>query len=248
MIMQPTTSILLIMRQGVCIQKLKEPAVVAFSLCKDYMLGDIVVKALKDVSFQVDEGEFVSISGPSGSGKTTLLNIIGGLDTATSGSIKVFGHDLSAHDEDFLATFHCAYIGFVFQSYNLISTLTSLENVAFAIEIAGWSAEKALKKAEKLLKTVGLSHRSDHFPSQLSGGEQQRIAFIRALANDPLLVLVDEPTGNLDFKTGFEVVKILEGLKQKGKTVIVATHDERIIELSNLKLRMLDGRISEADE
>jgi len=114
--------------------------------------------------------------------------------------------------------------------------------------MAGWSAGQAVNRAKKLLKTVGLSHRANHFPSQLSGGEQQRIAFIRALANDPPLVLVDEPTGNLDFKTGWEVVKILEGLKEKGKTVIVATHDERIIELSNRKLRMFDGRIAAIDE
>jgi len=227
-------------------QKLKEPVVVASSLCKEYVLGGFSVKALRDISFQVVEGEFVSISGPSGAGKTTLLNIIGGLDTPTSGSIKVFGHDLNARDEDFLATFRCAYIGFVFQSYNLISTLTSLENVAFAMEIAGWPAKRAVKRAQKLLKTVGLSHRADHFPSQLSGGEQQRIAFIRALVNDPPLILVDEPTGNLDFKTGLEVVKVLEGLKEKGKTAIVATHDERIIELSNRTLHMLDGRIVES--
>jgi len=228
--------------------KSKEPVVVASSLRKEYPLGDVLVEALKDVSFQVAEGEFVSITGPSGAGKTTLLNIIGGLDTPTSGSIRVFGHDLSARDEDFLATFRCAYIGFVFQSYNLVSTLTSLENVAFAAEIAGWSARQAVKRARKLLKTVGLSHRADHFPSQLSGGEQQRVAFARALANSPPLVLVDEPTGNLDLKTGLEIVMVLEGLREKRKTVIVATHDERIIELSNRTLRMLDGRIVEVDE
>jgi len=226
----------------------REPAVVASSVSKEFQLGDVIVKALKDVSFQVAEGEFVSVSGPSGAGKTTLLNIIGGLDAPTGGSIRVFGHDLNARDEDFLATFRCAYIGFVFQSYNLISTLTSLENVAFAMEIAGWPAKRAVKKARKLLKAIGLSHRADHFPSQLSGGEQQRIAFIRALANDPPLVLVDEPTGNLDLKTGLEVVKILEGLREEGKTVIVATHDQRIIELSNRTLRMLDGRIVGFDE
>jgi len=229
-------------------EKSKEPAVVVSSLSKEYQLGDVTVKALSDVSFQVAEGEFISISGPSGAGKTTLLNIIGGLDTPTSGSIKVFGHDLSTHDEDYLATFRCAYIGFVFQSYNLISTLTSLENVAFAMEIAGWPAKRAVKKAKNLLKTVGLSHRADHFPSQLSGGEQQRIAFVRALANDPPLILVDEPTGNLDLKTGLEVVEVLNGLKEKEKTVIVATHDERIIGLSNRTLRMLDGRIVGVDE
>lgn len=229
-------------------ERLEEPVVVASSLSKEYQLGDATVKALKDVSLQVAEGELVSISGPSGAGKTTLLNIIGGLDTSTSGVIKVFGHDLSTHDEDYLATFRCAYIGFVFQSYNLISTLTSLENVAFAIEIAGWPAKRAVRKAKKLLETVGLSHRADHFPSQLSGGEQQRVAFVRALANDPPLVLVDEPTGNLDLKTGSEIVGVLEGLKKQGKTLIVATHDERIIKLSNRTLCMLDGRIVEVNE
>lgn len=227
---------------------MKEVVIKASSVCKEYTLGEITVKALNDVSLQVTKGEFVSITGPSGAGKTTLLNIIGGLDTLTSGSINVFGHDLSARDEDFLATFRCAYIGFVFQSYNLISTLTSSENVAFAMEIAGWPTKRAVRRAKTLLKTVGLSGRADHFPSQLSGGEQQRVAFVRALANKPLLLLVDEPTGNLDFKTGLEIVKILERLREKGKTVIVATHDERIMELSNRILRMLEGRIVEVNE
>lgn len=217
-------------------------------MCKEYTLGEIVVKALTDINLRVTKGEFVSVTGPSGAGKTTLLNIIGGLDTVTSGLISVFGHDLSARDEDFLATFRCAYIGFVFQSYNLISTLTSSENVGFAMEIAGWSTERAMRRSGTLLKTVGLSHRADHFPSQLSGGEQQRVAFIRALANKPPLLLVDEPTGNLDFKTGTEIVKILERLKAKGKTVIVVTHDERIIDLSDRTARMLDGRIVEFNE
>jgi len=229
-------------------EKPREIVVAVSSLSKEYQFGGVTVEALKDVDFEVAEGEFVSISGPSGAGKTTLLNIIGGLDSPTSGSVKVFGHDLSTHDEDFLATFRCANIGFVFQSYNLVSTLTSLENVAFAMEIAGWSARKAVKRAKKLLKTVGLSHRADHFPSQLSGGEQQRIAFVRALANNPPLILVDEPTGNLDLKTGLEVVEVLRELREKGKTVIVATHDERIIRLSNRTLRMLDGRIVGVDE
>jgi len=228
-------------------KKPKEPAVIASSLCKEFQLGNVTIKALKDVSLNVTESEFVSICGPSGAGKTTLLNIIGGLDQPTSGTIKVFGHNLSERDEDFLATFRCSYVGFVFQSYNLISTLTSLENVAFAMEIAGWPAEKAVKKARKLLETVGLSHRADHFPAQLSGGEQQRIAFIRALANDPPLILVDEPTANLDLKTGLEVVGILEKLKEERKTVIVATHDESIVKLSDRTLHMFDGRI-EADE
>jgi putative ABC transport system ATP-binding protein len=218
-------------------------AVVASSLHKEYHIGDVIIDALKDVNLEVAEGEFITIHGPSGAGKTTLLNIIGGLDKPTTGKVVVFGHDLVASDEDFLATFRCAYVGFVFQSYNLISTLTVLENVAFPIEIAGWEGKRVTERAKKLLEIVGLSHRANHFPSQLSGGEQQRVAFARALANDPPLLLVDEPTGNLDLETSFEVVHILEKLKAEKKTIIVATHDERIMQLANRTLQLRDGRI-----
>jgi len=218
--------------------------VVASSLCKEYRVSEHVVNALKDVNFEVAEGEFVCIYGPSGAGKTTLLNIIGGLDKPTSGKIIVLGHDLLSYDEEFLATFRSTYIGFVFQSYNLISTLTALENVAFPAEIAGFSGRKARQRAEKLLKRVGLSHRVNHFPSQLSGGEQQRVAFARALVNKPLLVLVDEPTGNLDLETGLEVVRVLEKLKSKKYTVIVSTHDERIVQLADRTMRLQNGSIT----
>ncbi|MDH5664601.1 MAG: ABC transporter ATP-binding protein, partial [Candidatus Bathyarchaeota archaeon] len=200
------------------------------------------------LDLEVEKGEFVSIYGPSGAGKTTLLNLIGGLDKPTSGKVVVFGHDLGTYDEDFLATFRCAYVGFVFQSYNLISTLTAIENVAFAVELAGWPRERIGKRSENLLKLVGLEHRANHFPAQLSGGEQQRVAFARALANDPPLLLADEPTGNLDVETGLEIVRILEKMKTKGKTVIVATHDERILELANRTLRLHDGRIMDTNE
>jgi putative ABC transport system ATP-binding protein len=213
------------------------------SVCKTYRVGDITIEALKGVDLQVAEGEFVSIHGSSGAGKTTLLNIIGGLDKPTSGNVVVLGHNLLDCDEDFLATFRCAYIGFVFQSYNLISTLTAIENVAFPIEIGGWKEERVSERSEKLLEIVGLSHRANHFPSQLSGGEQQRVAFARALANDPPLLLVDEPTGNLDFETSREIVSILEKLKAENKTVIVATHDERIMQLAKWRLQLLNGKI-----
>jgi len=216
-------------------------AVVASSLCKEYQVGGHTVTALKDVNLEVAEGEFVCIYGPSGAGKTTLLNIFGGLDKPTSGKIVVLGHDLMSYDEEFLATFRSSYIGFVFQSYNLISTLTAIENVAFPAEIAGISGREARQKAEKLLKRVGLSHRINHFPSQLSGGEQQRVAFARALVNNPLLVLVDEPTGNLDLETGLEVVKVLEKLKSKKYTVIVSTHDDRIVQLADRTMRLQNG-------
>ena len=225
-----------------------EKVVLASSLCKEYQIGDSVIEALTDLDLEVAKGEFVSIYGSSGAGKTTLLNIIGGLDEPTSGKIVVFGHDLTAYDEDFLATFRSAYVGFVFQFYNLISTLTAFENVAFPLELAGWSGERVRRRAEELLRLVGLSHRANHFPAQLSGGEQQRIAFARALANDPPLILVDEPTGNLDLETGLEIVRILENLKEKGKTVIVVTHDRRIMQLAGRTLHLQDGRIVAVDE
>ena len=220
-----------------------EIAVIASSLRREYHIGDITIEALKGLNLEVTEGEFVTIHGPSGAGKTTLLNIIGGLDKPTTGEVVVFGHNLNASNEDFLATFRCAYIGFVFQSYNLISTLTALENVAFPIEIAGWEGKRASERATKLLEIVGLSHRANHFSSQLSGGEQQRVAFARALANDPPLLLVDEPTGNLDLETSLEIVHILERLKAEKKTIVVATHDERIMQLANRVLHLRNGRI-----
>lgn len=215
----------------------------ASSLCKIYEVGDVKVEAFKDVSFSVEKGEFTVISGPSGCGKTTLLNIVGGIDKPTSGEIIVFGEDLSVKDEDFLADFRCHKVGFVFQSYNLVSTLTVAENVAFPMEWARKSEDHIEKRVGELLAMVGLQHRAAHFPSQLSGGEQQRVAFARALANDPPLLLVDEPTGNLDVKTSQKIVQILEKLKSDGKTIIVATHDEHILRLADQKLRLEDGKL-----
>lgn len=227
---------------------MREKAVLASSVCKEYRIGDFVVEALKDLNLEVAKGEFISVYGPSGAGKTTLLNLIGGLDKPTSGEIVVFGHDLGKHNEDFLSTFRSKYVGFVFQSYNLISTLTSLENIKFPIELAGKSGEYTEKRGKGLLKLVGLSHRVDHLPSQLSGGEQQRVAFARALANNPPLILVDEPTGNLDTETGLEIVRILEKLKAKGKTIIATTHDERVMQLANRVLQLRNGRITTENE
>jgi len=224
-------------------KKKKETVVSASSLCKEYQIGDITIEALKDLNLDVVEGEFVSIYGPSGAGKTTLLNIVGGLDKPSKGKIIVFGHQLDTYEENFLATFRSVFIGFVFQSYNLISTLTAIENVAFPTELAGMPKEQAKERSENLLQRVGLSHRANHFPAQLSGGEQQRVAFARALANDPPLLLVDEPTGNLDTETGLEIVRILKKMKEEGKTVIVATHDERIMQLANRIIHMQNGRI-----
>ncbi|MEM2111834.1 MAG: ABC transporter ATP-binding protein [Candidatus Bathyarchaeia archaeon] len=191
----------------------KEKAIIALSLRKEYKVGNSVVEALKDLNLEVAEGEFVAIRGPSGAGKTTLLNIIGGLDKPTSGKIIVLDHSLASYNEDFLATFRCSYVGYIFQSYNLISTLTTLENIAFPIHLAKLPINHIEKRTKELLNLVGLGDRANHFPQQLSGGELQRAAFARALANDPPLFLADEPTGNLDLDTGLNIIKILQGLK-----------------------------------
>jgi len=221
-----------------------EKTVVSASfLSKTYQIGEIKVEVLRDVNFGVEKGEFTVICGASGSGKTTLLNIIGGIDRPTSGEIVVFDEELSLKDEDFLSDYRCNNVGFVFQAYNLVSTLTVAENVAFPMEWTRKPADNIRKRVEELMETVGLEHRADHFPFQLSGGEQQRVAFARALANDPPLLLVDEPTGNLDTKTSLKVIQILQKLKHDGKTVIVATHDERILALAEQKLLLEDGRL-----
>jgi putative ABC transport system ATP-binding protein len=220
----------------------------ASSLSKIYGKNEVRVEVLKDVDLDVEKGEFIVIGGPSGSGKTTLLNIVGGIDKPTSGRIIVFGEDLEAKDEDFLASFRCNNIGFVFQSYNLVSTLTVAENVAFPMEWARKEENHVRKRVEELLGLVGLQHRAEHFPFQLSGGEQQRVAFARALANDPPLLLVDEPTGNLDVKTSKRIIQILAAMKNEGKTIIVATHDEQISELAHQELYLEDGRLTSENE
>lgn len=228
--------------------KSKNFAVLASSLCKEYEVGDVKIEALKNVNLEVENGEFVAISGPSGSGKTSLLNIVGGIDKPTSGKIFVLGEDLGVKNEDFLADFRCTKVGFVFQSYNLVSTLTVAENIAFPMEWARKSEEQITKRVRELLELVGLQHRANHFPSQLSGGEQQRVAFARALANDPPLLLADEPTGNLDTKTSQKIVEILVKLKDAGKTIIVATHDLQILELADKRLLLEDGRLVSLNE
>ncbi len=156
---------------------MKENVIVASRLCRQFEIDDVIVEAVKNLELTVQEGEFISIYGPSGAGKTTLLNLMGALDKPTSGKIVIFDHDLGKYDENFLATFRSAYIGFVFQSYNLISTLTASEHIAFVVELAGWSRERVKDRSETLLKLVGLEHRANHFPAQLSGGERQRVAF-----------------------------------------------------------------------
>lgn len=225
-----------------------ETVVRASLLNKSYHTGDVEVVVLKDLNLSVEKGDFVAVSGVSGSGKTTLLNIIGSIDKPTHGEIMVFGENLSSKDEDFLANFRCTNIGFVFQSYNLVSTLTVAENIAFPMEWLRKPSGQIEKRVSGLLTMVNLEQRREHFPYQLSGGEQQRIALARALANDPPLLLVDEPTGNLDTKTRLKIIEILQKLKDEGKTIIVATHDERILMLADQRLHLEDGKLVSQNE
>ena len=225
-----------------------ESVVATESLNKAYQLGEAEVEVLKGITLTVAKGEFVAVCGPSGSGKTTLLNIISGIDKPTSGRILVLGEDLTVQDENFLAEFRCSHVGFVFQSYNLVSTLTVAENVAFPMEWIRKPTAEIESRVVQLLETVGLQHRAKHFPSQLSGGEQQRVAFARALANDPELILADEPTGNLDTKNVQKITQVLKLLKAEGKTVIVATHDPELMQLADRQVWLEDGRLAREDE
>ena len=223
-----------------------KPVVTAVSLCKAYQMEDTTVEVLKDINLTVQNGQFVAIYGPSGAGKTTLLNMISGIDKPTSGKITVFDQDLTQQNEDVLAEYRCNQVGFVFQSYNLISTLTVAENIAFPMEWKRTPPEEIKKKVTELTQTLGLQHRANHFPAQLSGGEQQRVAFARALANNPPLLLCDEPTGNLDTKNGQKIIQILQTLKSEGKTIIVSTHDSDIMPLADLKFYIEDGKLATA--
>jgi putative ABC transport system ATP-binding protein len=222
--------------------------VYAEALGKTYQVGDLKLEVLKDITLSIPKAKFIVICGPSGSGKTTLLNIIGGIDKPTSGKIFVEGQDLTVQDEDFLSDFRCNNVGFVFQSYNLVSTLTVAENVAFPMEWTRKPEQEIEKRVTELLETLGLQHRANHFPAQLSGGEQQRVAFARALANDPQLILADEPTGNLDGKNAQKITQVLQLLKERGKTVIVSTHDEQIRELADQVLCLEDGKLASKNE
>lgn len=222
----------------------------AVSLCgvyKRYELGDTPIDVLEDVSLDVFYGEFVAIRGASGAGKTTLLNIVSGIDRPSSGRVIAFGEDLSGKNEDELSDFRCYKVGFVFQSYNLVSTLTVAENIAFPMEWARKSSEDIETRVSELLRSFGIQSRERHFPDQLSGGEQQRVAFARALANDPLLVLADEPTGNLDAVNANKIIDILGLLKREGKTVMVSTHDERIVQLADRIFYLENGTLASSN-
>jgi len=191
-------------------------------------MGDNVVKALDDINIIIEKGDFVAIMGPSGSGKSTGMNLTGSLDLATKGDIFLDGINIEQLSESELAQIRGQKIGFIFQSFNLIPNLTALENVTLPMMFQGVDKEKRIKKAEKVLEKVGLKDRMDHYPNQLSGGQQQRVAIARALANNPDIILADEPTGNLDTKTGEIVIEFLQKLNKEGRTIIIVTHDPEL--------------------
>ncbi|MDP2718504.1 MAG: ABC transporter ATP-binding protein [Dehalococcoidia bacterium] len=211
------------------------------NVSKIYDIGNIQVHALREVTLDIMEGEFIVFLGPSGSGKTTLLNLIGGLDQPSVGRVEVNGIDITRLNENRLTRFRRTQVGFIFQFFNLIPTLTARENVEFAGELVRGS-----RPAREILRDVGLTERMNHFPSELSGGENQRVAIARALAPDPPILLCDEPTGNLDFETGKLIFKLLRTLNsERLKTIIVVTHNSPVGEIAHRVVRMRDGQIAE---
>lgn len=218
-------------------------------LHRHFQMGQETVRALDGVEAYIDQGDFVGIIGPSGSGKSTLLYMLGGLDQPTSGSIWVEGENISELDEDGLAKFRQQKIGFIFQSFNLIPTMTAVQNVEFPLIFARVEPKERFRRAKRLLDLVGLGDRLDHKPTELSGGQQQRVAIARALVNDPPIVLADEPTGNLDTRSGGEVINILQRLNgEEGRTIIMVTHDQSLLSVTTKQIRIRDGRILENDE
>ena len=213
------------------------------NLTKDYETGTQVVSALKGINLSVEKGEFLSIMGPSGSGKTTLMNIIGCLDSPTNGSYYLNDKSVSKLDDDELAKIRNEEIGFVFQSFHLLARNTAFDNVMLPLKYAGLSKEEATKKSNNVLDLVGLSSRSKHTPAELSGGQQQRVAIARALVNEPSILFADEPTGNLDSKTGQDVMKIFKDLNENGQTIILITHEDSIAKQSNRIITIMDGLI-----
>jgi len=213
---------------------------------KEYAEGKVA--ALRGINLKIKKGDFISIMGPSGSGKSTCMNLIGLLDSPTKGKVFVDGKDVSKLDDDSLARMRGKKLGFIFQQFNLIQTLTAKENVLLPIMFQQTLTPELNQKAVELLKSVGLGDRVNHRPSQLSGGEQQRVAIARSLINEPEILLADEPTGNLDSKTGEQIMKILEDLHHKGKTVVVITHDPRIAGYAHERVNIIDGQIAKDHE
>tara|TARA_B100000212_G_scaffold182523_1_gene137426 strand:- start:367 stop:1044 length:678 start_codon:yes stop_codon:yes gene_type:complete len=212
-------------------------------LRKEYEVGNQKINALKGINLSVEKGEFLSIMGPSGSGKTTLMNIIGCLDSPTQGTYSLNGKIVSSMDDDSLAKIRNEEIGFVFQSFNLLAKNSALNNVLLPLKYAGLEKSDAIKKANDVLQKVQLDDRKNHTPAELSGGQQQRVAIARALVNDPSIIFADEPTGNLDSKTGTDVMNLFKELNKSGQTIIIITHEDSIAQQSNRIITIKDGLI-----
>jgi putative ABC transport system ATP-binding protein len=219
-----------------------KPFVMIRKLWKTYQMGNTRVDALAGVDLDIPRKSLTVVMGPSGSGKSTLLYLLGGLDRASSGSIEVDGQKLEEMDENALALFRRNTVGFIFQSFNLISSMDSIENVAFPMRFAGIGSSERRKHALELLTRVGLEQRARHKPTELSGGQQQRVAIARALVNDPSLILADEPTGNLDRASGYSIMQVLSDLHKSGRTVLVVTHDPRMQHFATHTVFLLDGK------
>ena len=215
---------------------------------REYQMGEVTVRALRGVDLEVDAGQVVALLGPSGSGKTTLLNLVGGLDSPSGGEVRVAGEAIAGYDARRLADYRARTIGFVFQFFNLIPSLTAAENIEFSLALVERNHTAARRRARQLLERVGLGERADHFPAQLSGGEQQRVAIARALANTPRVLLCDEPTGNLDVDTGRQVLDVLDSTaRDEDTTVLLVTHNAAIAPMADRILRLRDGRIEHDD-
>jgi putative ABC transport system ATP-binding protein len=213
-------------------------------IARHFVVGTETVKALRSVSLTIHKNEFVALMGPSGSGKSTLMNLLGCLDTPTSGNYFLNGSDVSKLNDNQLAEIRNKEIGFIFQTFNLLPRSTALENVTLPLIYAGLSKAKRIERAEKVLADVQLSDRITHRPNELSGGQRQRVAVARALVNDPSIILADEPTGNLDSKTSIEIMGLLETIHKAGNTIIVVTHEEDIAQHAHRIIRLIDGNIS----
>ena len=219
------------------------PIIEIKNIRKEYIMGSQLIAALKDVSISIEKTEYVALMGPSGSGKSTLMNILGCLDTPTSGTYRLNNIEVSEMSDDELAHVRNKEIGFVFQTFNLLPRLTALENVALPLVYAGWSNSDRRKRAEEVMALVSLGDRMHHKPNELSGGQRQRVAIARALINNPSIILADEPTGNLDTKTSYEIMDIFQRINENGNTVILVTHEEDIARHARRVFRLRDGLI-----
>ena len=232
-----------VLREGVTENMNRDVVIDIQGIEKTYNLGAVTVRALRGVDLTVERGSYIAIMGPSGSGKSTLLNILGCLDPPTAGMYALNGQDVSGLDDDEVSAIRGQYLGFIFQSYNLIAQLTVLENIQVPLFYQGKDLESYRDHCLAMAEMVGLGDRLDHRPMQLSGGQQQRVAIARSLVNDPVLILADEPTGNLDSKTGVDVLDIITRLNESGKTIVLVTHDDHVAERAHRVLHMKDGAI-----